>query len=91
MRLSFHRRGGTRSADRWQITVETQGCGAQWDSQISVIELDAEPNAEYYVRVEIATGFVKGHGRVVLMPPSQGALEIRKLQPLGSDKVKDNS
>ena len=57
----------------------------------SVIELETEGGAVYYLRVEIATGFMKGHGRLVLMQPGQGSVEIRKLQPLGADKVKDNS
>jgi Protein of unknown function (DUF2846). len=57
----------------------------------SVIELETEGGAVYYLRVEIATGFMKGHGRLVLMQPGQGSGEIRKLQPLGPDKVKDNS
>lgn len=57
----------------------------------SGIELDAVAGTDYYLRVEIATGFMKGHGRLVLVQPGQGSVEIRKLQPLGADKVKDNS
>ena len=33
----------------------------------SGIELDAAPGAAYYLRVEIATVFMKGHGRLVLV------------------------
>jgi hypothetical protein len=39
---------------------------------------------------EIAMGLVKGHGRIVLVQPEQGSVEIKKLQRLGSDKVKSS-
>ena len=57
----------------------------------SSLTVYAAPGAAYYLRVEIASGFMKGHGRLVLVQPGQGSVEVRKLQPLGADKVKDNS
>jgi len=53
------------------------------------IDVDLTAGEKYYVRVEIATGFMKGHGRVVSVAPDQGAYEIKTLKPLDSDKVKD--
>lgn len=53
------------------------------------INLDVKPGEKYYVRVEIAAGFMKGHGRLVSVAPEQGSYEIKNLKPLDSDKVKD--
>lgn len=53
------------------------------------IDVDLKAGEKYYVRVEIATGFMKGHGRLVSVAPEQGAYEIKNLKPLDSDKVKD--
>jgi hypothetical protein len=53
------------------------------------INLDLKPGEKYYVRVEIATGLMKGHGRLVSVAPEQGSYEIKNLKPLDSDKVKD--
>ncbi len=38
----------------------------------SGIELDAKAGQEYFVRVEIASGMMKGHGRLTLVAPEQG-------------------
>ena len=52
-------------------------------------ELDVKAGQEYFLRVEIATGMMKGHGRLVLMSPEQGGYELKssKLKPLDSNKV----
>lgn len=62
------------------------------DSQ-SGIELDTKAGQEYFIRVEIATGFAKGHGRLVLMSPEQGNYELKskKLKPLDASKVMDKA
>jgi hypothetical protein len=56
----------------------------------SGIEVDLKSGQDYYVRVEIAAGMMKGHGRLVLTAPEQGSYETKKLKPLDRDKVKDN-
>jgi hypothetical protein len=56
----------------------------------SAIELSVESGKEYYVRVEIASGAFKGHGRLVLMSAEQGTSEVKRLKPLGPDKVRDH-
>ena len=53
------------------------------------MEVDLKPGQQYYIRVELATGFMKGHGRLVSVALEQGSYEIKNLKPLGSDKVKD--
>lgn len=54
----------------------------------SGIELDAKAGQEYFVRVEIASGMMKGHGRLILVAPEQGGYELKsKLKPLDSNKV----
>ena len=55
----------------------------------SGIEMNFKAGQEYFVRVEIATGMWKGHGRVTSVVPEQGSYEVRKLKILGPDKVKD--
>jgi len=54
------------------------------------IEVELKSGQDYYIRVEIATGMMKGHGRLVLVAPEQGAYEIKKLKPLDKDKIKDS-
>jgi hypothetical protein len=53
------------------------------------IDVDLKAGEQYYVRVELATGFMKGHGRLLAVAPEQGAYELKALKPLDSDKVKD--
>jgi hypothetical protein len=56
----------------------------------SGVEVELKPGLEYYIRVEIAAGMMKGHGRVTLVAAEQGVYEVKKLKPLDADKVKDN-
>jgi hypothetical protein len=55
----------------------------------SGILLDMKPGEQYFIRVEIATGFMKGHGRLTLMSREQASYELvsSKLKPLDADKV----
>jgi len=53
------------------------------------IDSELKAGQDYYIRVELATGFAKGHGRLVSVAPEQGSYEIKNLKPLGADKVKD--
>jgi hypothetical protein len=59
----------------------------------SGIALDLKAGQEYFVRVEIATGLLKGHGRLILTSPEQGRYELQssKLKPLDGDKVSDRA
>ena len=59
----------------------------------SGVDLDLKAGEEYFIRVEIATGFAKGHGRLVLVPKEQGTYELQsdKLKPLDEKKVSDKN
>lgn len=54
-------------------------------------EIDMKAGEEYYAKVTIEAGFWKGHGRLSLLQKEQGAYEMKKLKPLGVDKIKDRS
>ena len=62
------------------------------DSQ-SGVQLDLKPGQEYFIRVEIAAGMMKGHGRLILTAAEQGRYELQssKLKPLDANKVTDQS
>lgn len=51
------------------------------------VEFDAKAGQKYYIRVEIATGFLKGHGRITMVTPEQAEYEVRKLKPLDANKI----
>ena len=55
----------------------------------SQIELDLKPGQEYYIRIDIAAGFLKGHGRLTLVQPEQGAGELKQMKPVDADMIKD--
>jgi hypothetical protein len=55
----------------------------------SGMEIDLKPGQEYYVRVEIATGFLKGHGRMTLVAKEQGTFEIKKLKWSDAGHIRD--
>src|SRR5215475_12932836 len=57
----------------------------------SGVDLDMKTGQSYFMRVEIATGFMKGHGRLVLMAPEQAGYELKKLKPLDDGKVVDKA
>ncbi len=58
----------------------------------SGIALEVKAGQEYFIRVEIATGFLKGHGRLILTSAEQGRYEVKyTLRPLDSDKVADTA
>jgi hypothetical protein len=59
------------------------------NDQQSGIDLDLKAGEQYFIRVEIAAGFAKGHGRLILMSPEQGSYELKsnKLKALDENKV----
>ena len=60
------------------------------DEQSGIV-LQAVAGQQYFVRVDIAAGFMKGHGRLTLMDSQQGTYELTsdKLKPLDASKVVD--
>ena len=57
----------------------------------SVLQLDVKAGQTYYIRGEVVPVRLKPRGRLALMSPEQGANEVRTLQPLPSDKIKDRN
>src|SRR5215471_7501297 len=59
----------------------------------SGIQLEVKPGQEYFIRLEIAAGFMKGHGRLILTAAEQGRYELQsnQLKPLDASKVSDTS
>lgn len=55
----------------------------------SQIELELKPGQKYYVRIDIATGFWKGHGRLTLVMPEQGAGELKQMKPVDAGMIKN--
>jgi Protein of unknown function (DUF2846) len=57
------------------------------------VELDLKAGQQYFIRLEIVAGVMKGHGRLVLVQPEQGTYELQsaKLKPLDANKVIDAS
>jgi hypothetical protein len=60
------------------------------DPKYSVL-MDLKPGECYYFRVDLATGFWKSQGRLVSVTPEQGVLDLKRLEPIDSSHVKDNS
>jgi hypothetical protein len=60
------------------------------DEQSGIV-LQAVAGQQYFIRVDIAAGFMKGHGRLTMMDSQQGMYELTsdKLKPLDASKVVD--
>ena len=46
-----------------------------------------EPDKEYYFRLNLQTGFWKGHFRLEYVMPEQGKYDVAKLKPLDKENV----
>lgn len=56
------------------------------DDKSSAISLDVKPGQDYFVRVDEATGFWKGHGKLTLILAEQGSAEYKLEKPLEEDR-----
>src|SRR6266700_483664 len=56
-------------------------------------EIDLKAGQEYFLRVEIAAGFMKGHGRLVAVVPEQARYELKAkgVKPLDAEMVADKA
>jgi hypothetical protein len=59
------------------------------NDRASGVEVNMKPGAEYYIRVDMQTGFWKGHGRLTMILPEQGEYEVKQAKPLNDADVKD--
>jgi RNase P/RNase MRP subunit p29 len=54
-------------------------------------ELNMNAGFTYYFRVGIEAGAFKGGGKILLEDQDKGSAEVKKLKPLGTDKIKDKT
>jgi len=57
----------------------------------SQVDLDLKLGQTYYIRIDIAVGVLKGHGRLTLLVPEQGASESKQVKPVDKDMIKEKS
>jgi hypothetical protein len=53
--------------------------------------VNVKAGEQYYAKITIEMGFLKGRGRLTLLQKEQGAFELKKVQLLDATKVKDRS
>jgi hypothetical protein len=53
--------------------------------------VDMGRGQQYYFRVGIEMGMMKGHGKITLEENEKGEAEVKKLKPLDADKIKDRT
>jgi hypothetical protein len=53
--------------------------------------VDLKAGEEYYAKITLDMGLLKGRGRLNLLQKEQGAFELKKTKPLGADKIRDRS
>ena len=88
------------------LLVPPTSCGSAWsvpavresaEREVSPIAGRIVTRAEkidtkaYYIRIDLATGFWKGHGRLTLVQPEQGASEFKQGKSADKDMIKDNT
>jgi hypothetical protein len=56
------------------------------DDKSSLISLVADGGQEYFVRVDEAVGFWKGHGKLTLLLSEQGSAEFKLQKPVEDDR-----
>jgi hypothetical protein len=73
------------------VTVDSGKHIFRSNDEQSGIVLQAVAGQQYFIRVDIAAGFMKGHGRLTMMDSQQGTYELTsdKLKPLDASKVMD--
>lgn len=56
------------------------------DDKSSAISIDAKAGQDYYIRVDEAAGFWKGHGKLTMLMPEQGSAEYKLQKPIEPDR-----
>lgn len=75
---------------RYVVLLLTQGDHTfRSNDKQSQIGLNLKPGQPYYIRIDIAVGMWKGHGRLTLVQPEQGAAELKEMKPVDSGMIKD--
>ena len=73
------------------VTLEPGKHTCRMGDKQTGFEIDMKPGEEYYAKITIDMGLFKGRGRLTLLANEQGAFELKKVQLLGADKVKDRT
>jgi hypothetical protein len=73
------------------VTLEPGKHTCRMGDKQTGFEVDMKAGEEYYAKISIEAGFWKGHGRMTLLQKEQGAFELKKVKPLGPEKVKDKT
>ncbi len=73
------------------VTLEPGKHTCRMGDKQTGFEIDMKPGEEYYAKITIEAGVFKGRGRLTLLAKEQGAFELKKVKPLGADKVKDKA
>ena len=73
------------------VTLEPGKHTCRMGDKQTGFELDLKPGEEYYAKITIDTGFLKGRGRLTLIAKEQGVFELQKVKPLPADRVKDRT
>jgi len=75
---------------RYVVLLMTPGMHTfRSNDEQSQIEVDLKSGQQYYIRIDIAEGFWKGHGRLTLVQAEQGAAELKQMKPVDSGMIKD--
>lgn len=73
------------------VTLEPGKHTCRMGDKQTGFEVDMKAGEEYYAKISIEAGVFKGRGRLTLLAKEQGAFELKKVKPLGADKVKDKT
>ena len=73
------------------VTLEPGKHTCRMGDKQTGFEIDMKPGEEYYAKITIDQGLLKGRGRLTLIAKEQGAFELKKVKPLSADKVKDRT
>jgi len=56
----------------------------------SGVDLEMKAGQDYYIRIDIETGYWKGHGRLTLVLPEQGSYELKQTKLLDDGDIKNH-
>jgi hypothetical protein len=73
------------------IKLEPGKHGLEVNKGHSGAQIDMKPGEQYYFRIDIKPGFLKGRSEVTYMQKEQGSLEVQKMKPLEEKWIKDKS
>ena len=59
------------------------------DAGKSAVRIEVKSGEEYFVHLTLAAGMMKGHGRLTEVTKAQGIQDMRRLQSLDPDRIRD--